>query len=333
MTIEKTLIKETDKQMIFSNFFHVAEKPTYSHIVSLYDLIPRFQYKTPARVDGIYLPAIEHTFEYLGGKYRGFIAPAIIKEASGRVRYFHMGAREEFVEHALRKIAQDKGYHKNANGIFGVTFTLYQLQQELKHTGHTYDIAQIKDALEIISSVKVTISDVDQTKIIIESPIRTLVLTTVSEWASDGKDSKCFASFNTFIEAQLKAGNIRFLDYMSFMKEENSLARWMILKLYDPWHASDHMTPKKVLLTSIIRDSGLNVTGIAKAKHTVEIAINKLIKSGKFSSFETEKRFVGKKLYDVLYTIRLGGGVPTELKMLNARKRDIITQISHKPTD
>ncbi len=51
---------------------------------------------------------------------------------------------EELIEDTLRKFACE-GQRFFLDDQAGVTFMLYQIQQELKCLGHTYNIREIKD--------------------------------------------------------------------------------------------------------------------------------------------------------------------------------------------
>ncbi|MGI8545365.1 MAG: hypothetical protein ACR2MD_18060 [Aridibacter sp.] len=103
----------------------------YSNTIELYDFIPKYVWGKAERIQGKFLEPIEREFNCRGQSYQVRIAPARIKDADGISRDYFPGKREELVEDALRKIATA------GQGIFlddeaGVTFTLYQLQQELK---------------------------------------------------------------------------------------------------------------------------------------------------------------------------------------------------------
>ena len=107
-------------------------------------------------------------------KYKIEIAPAVIKDRDGVNRYYYPSKREELVEDALRRFVTAK------QGVFlrraGVTFSLYQLQEELRKNGHSYSKTQIKDALLICAKNSITVTSEDGTTILVSNLFETLGL-------------------------------------------------------------------------------------------------------------------------------------------------------------
>ncbi len=77
------------------------------------------------------------------------------------------------VEDALRKMmAEGQGIF--LDGEAGISFTLYQLQKELKNTGDSYSTQQIKQALTILARTSIELKSEDAEIEIYFSPFETL---------------------------------------------------------------------------------------------------------------------------------------------------------------
>ncbi len=128
-----------------------------SNTIELYDFIPKYHWGKVERIGGEFLRSLEREFECRGQKYKVKIRPASIDDKDGKERYYYPSKREELVEDALRKFVAE------GQGVFwddaaGVTFTLYQLQEELRRNGHSYSKQEIKDALLICARTNITVT-------------------------------------------------------------------------------------------------------------------------------------------------------------------------------
>ncbi len=147
---------------------------------------------------------IEREFDCRGQNYRVRIAPARIKDSDGVSRNYFPGKREELVEDALRKIATA------GHGIFldneaGVTFTLYQLQQGLKRTGHSYSITQIKEALMVCVGTNLQLTDTGGQDVLASSIFDTIGLQTRENWEGKSEKTRAFVRFNEQLISKIKA--------------------------------------------------------------------------------------------------------------------------------
>ena len=128
--------------------------------------MPKYHWEKTERINGKFLETLDREFECRGTKYKIEVAPAVIKDRDGVNRYYYPSKREELVEDALRRFATAQ------QGIFlddraSVTFSLYQLQKELKRNGHSYSKDQIKDALLVCAKTSITVTTEDGTAILI----------------------------------------------------------------------------------------------------------------------------------------------------------------------
>lgn len=156
---EKTLEEYEQTKPLQLSLFELLnpEEKRFSNTIELYDFIPKYHWGKVQRINGKFLDSLEREFECRGKKYKVKIRPASIDDKDGVERYYYPSKREELVEDALRKFVA-KGQGVFLDDQAGVTFSLYQLQQELKRNGHTYNKNELKDALLICARTNITIN-------------------------------------------------------------------------------------------------------------------------------------------------------------------------------
>ena len=217
------------RQLTLFEYVQPKER-NYSNTVELYDFMPKYFWGKSERINGKFLESLEREFECRGVKYKIEIAPAVIKDRDGVKRYYYPSKREELVEDALRRFATAK------QGVFlddraSVTFSLYQLQEELKRNGHSYSKDQIKDALLICAKTSITVTSEDGSTILISNLFETLGLQSREDWKGTGKKSKAFVRFNSLVSESIKLGGYRQLDYETAMSYSSVIARQLYKRM------------------------------------------------------------------------------------------------------
>ena len=228
----------------------------FSNTIELYDFIPKYHWGKVERVNGTLLHPMEREFECRGVRYKVMIQPASIKDKDGTYRSYFPGKREELVEDALRKFAVE------GKGVFlddeaGVTFTLYQLQQELKRNGHDYNITQLKDALLICARTNISVSNDSGSSVLVGNLFETLGLQTREDWKGTGTKSKAFVRFNSLVTGSIKARSFRLLNYQKTMAYKSVIARQLHKRMAHHYIQASIAQPYHILLTTMIRDFGL----------------------------------------------------------------------------
>lgn len=258
------------EQLSLFELLEIGQKP-YSNTIELYDFMPKYFWgkmerikvektdkKDPNKKQLIkeVLPNLERPFECRGTRYKLRIEPASIKGKDGVDRDFYPGKREEIVEAALRKLAAE------GQGIFlddaaSVTFTLYQLEQELIRMGHGYNKNEIKEALLICAKTKFEVTVEDGSIVVVSSIFETLGLQTKEDWKGTGKKTKCFVRFNPLVTRSIKDKTFRLLNYDKNLSLESVIARQLHKRLAHHFTQASLMNPFGILLSTIIRDFGL----------------------------------------------------------------------------
>ncbi len=236
----------------------------YSNSIELYDFMPKYYWGKATREKAEkskreVLPDLEKEFECRGVRYRLRLSPASIKGKDGWSYDYYPGQREELVEDALRKLAAE------GQGVFlsderseaaSVTFTLYELQKELKDRGHSYSIVEIKEALQICAKTNLEVTTEDGTSVLFSHVFETLGLQTREDWKGKGQKTRCFVRFNPLVTRGIKSGSFRRLKYDKAMSY-GLIARQLFKRLSHHYTQANLMNRYTVMLTTLIRDFGL----------------------------------------------------------------------------
>lgn len=236
----------------------LPEEKRFSNTIELYDFIPKYVWGKVERVNGEFLRSLEREFECRGRRYTVRINPARIKDKDGVTRDYFPSKREELVEDALRKIASE------GQGIFlddhaGVTFSLHQLQQELKRNGHSYSKDQIKDALMVCAQANLVVTTEDDSALLVSSLFETLGLQTREDWEEQGQKTRAFVRFNPLVTASIKNRTFRLYNYEATMGYTSTIARQLHKRMAHHYTQAGIMHPYSILLSTIVRDFGLTL--------------------------------------------------------------------------
>lgn len=265
-------------QLDLFEFIQPKEKH-YSNTIELYDFMPKYHWGKVERINDTFLKSLERSFECRGTKYKIEIKPARLKDKEGTEREYFPSKREELVEDALRRFAT-AGQGLFLDDAAGVTFTLYQLQQELKRNGHSYSTAQLKNALLICAETKILVSTSDGTDVFVSSIFETLGLQTREDWKDKGQKSKAFVRFNSLVTESIKTGTFRQLNYEKAMSYKSIIARQLPKRMSHHYTQASITQPYNITLSTIIRDFGL--TKYDTPKHNLRNVCKALDEMKKF---------------------------------------------------
>jgi hypothetical protein len=298
----------------------------YSNTIELYDFMPKYHWGKVQRINGEFLRMLEREFECKGVRYKISIAPAKITDKDGLTRDYYPSKREELVEDALRRLATTR------HGVFlddmaAVTFTLYQLQQELKNNGHSYSLSELKDALFICANTRLTVKTEDGGAVLVSGMFETLGLQTREDWKGTGAKTKAFVRFNSLVTASIKSGTYRQLNYAQSMGYKNVIARQLHKRMSHHYTQASIIHPYHIMLSTIIRDFGLeeykwlshNLTYVQKALEEMKeknvvlgYTIEKILEAGNRN-----------KLTDAKIIITPNPHFAAEVIQVNARQKRI----------
>ncbi len=202
-----------------------------SNAIDLWDSIPRYSIprkkEEELRLPGGFLPVRTVDFQYRGKAYSAQIRPARldVKDKDGRLTgvtiEHYPSAREELIEHALRKLAAEQyvGFFDQPNYRSGVAFTLYRLRQELASQGHAMTYDGLAEGLEILHYSFLGVidaeSDPDDPSMISQPYLPALAKVNQKGRAAD-PDAKWFVQFHGLVTDSIN--QITYRQFKSVLK-------------------------------------------------------------------------------------------------------------------
>lgn len=311
---KKFLEFQNENPVQMSLFRLLKKEKDYSHTIELYDFIPKYVWGKSKRIEGKFLEPISRDFVCRGTAYKVVLLPARIQTETGDYIDYFPGKREELVEDALRKIMSD------VQGVFlddaaGTTFTLYQLQTELKNREHSYSYDQLKESLEILAKTDIELESSDNETKIIFRAIETLGLS-----GKDG-ETQTFVRFSPLVTQSIKKGTFRLINYEKVMSYKTTIAR-QLHKRMSHFYTQASLTEKyNILLSTIIRDFGLTrYSQLRNNLADVEKGIDELKEKNIIINCSIDKIFdvnPKTKLNDVKFTFQPHPYFVDEIKKAN----------------
>ena len=260
-----------------------------SNTIELYDFIPKYHWGKVERIGGEFLRALEREFECRGQKYKVKIRPASIEDKDGMERYYYPSKREELVEDALRKfIAEGQGVF--LDDAAGVTFSLYQLQEEPRRNGHSYNKQEIKDALLICARTNITVTSEDGSAVLVSNLFETVGLQTRESWKGNGQKTRAFVRFNALVSKSIQSRTFRQINYEKVMSYKTVIARQLHKRMSHHYIQASISNPYHILLSTIIRDLGLTLYDRLRDNlRDVQIALDEMKLKDVLLSYKIEK--------------------------------------------
>lgn len=316
------------------------ERDALSNSIDLWDSIPRYsisrQKMNEMRMEGGTLPIRKLTFYHRNKQYSAHIRPAQLEakdetgKLTGELIFYYPSAREELVEHALRKLAvqQKAGFFDKQDHRSGVSFTLYQLRQELAAQGHNMTYSGLSESLEILHYSYLSVidpdSDPNDPNLISQPYLPALAKVNKQGRASD-PEAKWFVQFHGLITDSINKITYRQFNYQRLMQCTTQLARWLISQLVLKYTAASVMNSFEMKYSTIKRDSGL-LDGYSRNRAAIaalDSAWQELKELGLLYRVEkVEQRGNRGKLEDVTYSVHPSREFANEQKASNRRQSD-----------
>lgn len=308
-----------------------------SNAVDLWDCIPRFstprqnklkQLKTAAG----FLPTLSLPFVYRGTSYTAEIIPAKIevkKEGKTDYKEIYPGAREELIEHALRRLAVEKnsGFFDGTDFRSGVSFTLYRLRQELANQGHAMTYEGLTEGLDVLhhAFLQVTVADSDPNDpSMISQPYLPALGKVNRKGRASDPDAKWFVQFHGLVTDSMNKITYRQFNYQRLMKCNSQLSRWLLSQLVLKYTQAGITNTFDMRFSTIARDSFL--LGYTRERAAIE-ALDEAWEELKYLGalahvLKAEQLGIRSKIEDVIYTLTPSREFITEQKAANKRASD-----------
>jgi len=313
---------------LFQDFLcNPAEQDQLSNTIELWDAVPKYfinrRRQEKLRKEG-FLPSATRDFVFKGQHLTVKIRPARIT-VDNQDKEFYPTAREELVEDALRKLACNPGNGYIEKDRSGVSFSLYQLREELKKRGHTLSYYEVVESLKILVNSTIEITPLNDKALYITSPLTSLIGVSRNDLEADPK-SRWYADFSSLVTEGIKQIQYRQYNYSKMMSLKSQLGRYLHKRLAHNYVQASLLHPYTITMQGIARDSGLlecarkidNKIWLEKALE--ELKINEII-----SCYESEKmRGQRNSLEDIKYKIFPHQNFTAEMKKANKKRKLIV---------
>lgn len=316
------------------------EKALLGNAHDLWDSVPRYSIsrkrQEEMRLPGGALPICTIDFKYRGRELRILIRPARLIDAStGTETEYYPSAREELVEHALRKMAVDDGFYDEDEFRSGCRFTLHQLRTHLEGQGHSLRYDELIEALDILSLSNIDIQgETDNAEICYTRMNYLSLLARVSRkenLPNNSQDSKWLVQFHPLITNSISNLTYRQFNYRRLMKCRSQLSRWLIAQLVLKYTQASLTNSFLMRYSTIKRDSVL-LEGYKRERDAVaalDSSWEELKKLGVLTSItKDEERGKRSKIEDVVYTVYPSPEFTAEQKASNRRLSDAKSTIA-----
>lgn len=292
----------------------VNDKPFSQNVI--YDLFPKYYWGRSQRIEGKFLNPLRRKFRLKGGDYYLEVYAAAITEKDGETRHYYLTQREEFVEDALRKMMVD-GFGVYLDGAAGVKFTLYNLQQFLKKTGHSYTYVQIRQALQILNRVTIEFMSEKDEKSVAFHPIETL------GFKNEDGETQTFVRFSSIVTEAINHGQFRLFNYDQVMRYKTVVARQFHKRLAMYFVQAGVDTSYSIKLSRIVADFGLTDLQYQSANwREIEIGIKELVKNKVIERFESRK-IKESEISDRMISLFPTAEFIREMKLANQKVRNV----------
>lgn len=314
-----------DQQMTLFSMVDLPAKQRedYSNIIDIYDAMPKYLWGRTREHKDLKNASILRQCSIRGRKLSVKLKPALIDKGD-RTVLIYPGPREELVEDALRKIAVN-GQGVCINKKAGVSFTLYELAQELKKMGHTYSIDEIKESLFVCRGSIIECYSEDGESVINSSLFGLMGLTTKSDLETKGRTSKCFVQFNPLVNDSIMSMSFRQYNYRLGMTIRSPFARFIYKRMAQYWTQASENHPYQPSLISFLEQSPRGLANrMSDNLRAMRAALDILQKNEVISHYVEEKLLKGKqKVIDAKYSIYPHKKFISDMISANQRKNTL----------
>ena len=319
-----------------------AQRDILSNAIDLWDSIPRYSVsrrrQDELRQPGGYLPIRKATFQYRGISLTAVVRPARLElrneqgKPTGETVEYYPSAREELIEHALRRLAteQPSGFFDESQPRSGLYFTLYRLRQELAAQGHSMTHRDLAEGLDILSLGGLDIeTEGDHDALGVRKFGRSTFIANLAGVKREDLDlnpnARWYVEFHPFVTASIDKIAYRQFNYHRWMQCRGQLGRWLISQLVLKYTQAAQATSFTMKYSTIKRDSGL-LDGYKLPRQAVaalDEAWEELKEREVLASYtKAEERGARAKLIDVSYTLLPTRTFSTEQRAANKRQLD-----------
>lgn len=223
-----------------------------SNVIYLWDCAPKF---FPATSVKDHSKVITREYTLNGVTFSAEISPAIF-ERDGETVHRIPGEREEFVESAIRRIAEQEEYskwHETSNTV-QVFFTVTMLKRLLKDLGHSYNHYEIQEALMILRRAGITIKQAS-TKDGYKNLTQVENFLNQYSSAEDSDTRYVSVMLHPLVGKGIISHEFRSIDESTYFGIRNQLGRFMYRRMCAMWSGAGPDSPYSPKLVSFLEQS------------------------------------------------------------------------------
>lgn len=313
-------------QMDLFTRFLTNDQSQVSNTVEIWESIPKYfftarQVEKLRAADGSAKP-YRWSFTYNGQPCMVRVQPAYIDEEGGASRAYFPSVTEELVEEALKKILtmQNMGMHDVEKSETWVRFTLRMIQRELKARNKSRSIAQIKHAIDVMSSCVLTVL-VNDKEVWRGAILQDLVTVDRSDYLAD-IEAHHVARLPLFITNAINKLEYRQFNYDRLMGCKEQLSRWIYKRLINRYKQASVRDGYHFMYSDLLHSGLLQQASDDKNRSKVRSALNELEKCHVVLSWREEVVKDGKKIVDAKYVVTAHPDFTREQKASNKRQSD-----------
>lgn len=306
MTKKKSSQQPAQAQALNQLTLWFEPEDDHSFLVDFYDLAPKFVYGKKQYGEGGTLQPLERTFTLDGVKYRTFLVPTKVKARKGKNKGKYVdcfpGKRERIVEDVLRKFAADGKTYKEG-GQVGVIFTLYELREELKRTGHSFSFYEVIDSLFILCRSSLELYKINGPKteqLYADTLFSRMSAATEEEWEGTGRKTGFVVFFHSIVKTAIFELTHRRYHYEKCIRYKQEIAVYLHKRLSLRWLQASIIKPYEIRLSQIVEGCGLSDIMVLKDHHQkARKALDELIESKVLLKWEYTLKY-GDYLYKLI---------------------------------
>jgi len=280
-----------------------ADSGPYSNTIEFYDSLPKYSWEAQREFKDLKNAILTRRCVLRGIEFTAIIKPAIIRKPDGSTVLIYPGPREELLEDALRKLAVS-GNGAIIEGRAGVTFTLYQLQQELASTGHSYNLNEIKEAIQVCRGATLECQQIDGESYISSSFFPMVGLTTRGDFLKKGGNARCYVQFSPMVDSSIQSLTFRQFNYRLSMGIKSPLARFLFKRMSHYYVQASEKNPYTPSLVSFLSQSPrVPSPRMPENIRAMKNALDILVEHEVIERYEANPAKKGRKTLDVYYVI------------------------------
>jgi len=336
--------KSRDKTLELSTLPNLYDsiRDNYSTTTELYDIVPKYIHDDVEKLrtsDGLLKP-ITRNFVFKKQEMVLNIIPAYLFD---KQKSCFPSVREEIIEDVLKKLATDPAKNEFLDNRLSVRFTLYELWKELKQIKHEYSYAQIRESLQILAKTNLEISNSDDKISFCSNMFETLGRINCNSKEEDeiseeeySKKVIYFVRFNSLVSESIKNKTWRIINYKQCMSYKKVVSRWLHKRISNMFLIGDVKVPYHILLSTIIRDSGMaEYKQLRDSKRHVISCLEEMIEVGSIDRYEIETIFdeyKQNKIKDVKFLLYVSQSFYDDIQLNFLVKKDIqeVKQLQNK---